>query len=139
MLWKPWCPRSFLLGWAVCKSRPLNASSRGIYGCICQIINRPKELVGDIIVDSTDGGAKIGNKYLTQDSNNETSCIETVSSVTHEGRETITISIGSGICVSYKCLTESFSKDNAMLTKTRLIIEHQEESNRTATKSSHEY
>lgn len=49
-------------------------------------INRPKKLVGDIIVDRIDGVTKIGNKSLTQDSNSETCRIETVSGVTHEWR-----------------------------------------------------
>lgn len=100
------------------------------------IQNRPIEIVG---VVSTEATSSIGNESINQSFNNETCRLETVSSVTHDGRETITISIGCGPLVKYECLTESFSSDDALQTKTLLNIAYQDESNRTAIESVHEY
>lgn len=88
-------------------------------------IQCPKELVG---VVSTKATSSIGTCRL-----------ETVSSVTYDGQETITISIGSGALVKYECFTESFSNDDALQTNTFLNIAYQDESNRTAIESAHEY
>ncbi len=58
-------------------------------------INRSKKFVGEIISDSTNVVAESCNNSLTTNWNNETCRIETLSSVTHDGCGTITISIGS--------------------------------------------
>lgn len=100
------------------------------------IQNRPIEIVG---VFSTEATGSIGNESINQNFNNETCRLETVSSVTYDGRETITISIGCGALVKYECLTESFSSDEALQTKMLLNVTYQDESNRTAMESVHEY
>lgn len=74
------------------------------------------------------------------ESPNKQSCrIETVSSVTHEGRETLTISMGSGLLVDYKYLSESSSTENTTQTETILRITYQDESGSQATASEHVY
>ena len=100
------------------------------------IQNRPIEIVG---VVSTEATGSIGNETINQSFNNETCRLETVSSVTYDGRETITISIGSGALVKYECLTESLSNDEALQTKMLLNVTYQNESNCTAMESVHEY
>lgn len=103
-------------------------------------LQRPKELVGVVSTETTGGiGQSSGNKSGTENINSDTCRVETVASVTYDGRETITISIGSGALVKYECLTESFSSDEALHTKTLLNIAYQDESNRTAIESFHEY
>lgn len=103
------------------------------------IQNRPKETNGEVITNNAEEVAEGINKSLAQDGNNETCRIETVSSVTYEGRETVTISIGNGPLVHYQGLTVSSSTDDVILTKTILSITYQEEPNRIDTKSVHEY
>lgn len=103
------------------------------------IQNRPKETIREVITNNAEEVAEGINKSLAQDGNNETCRIETVSSVTYGGRETITISIGNGPLVHYQSLTMSSSTDNTTRTETILRITYQEESDRIDTKSVHEY
>lgn len=86
----------------------------------------PMKSVGKVITDNAEGL-------------NESCRIETVSSVTYEGREVITISIGNGSLVHYQYATASSSTDDTMRTETILRITYQEESNRTDTETVHEY
>ena len=79
------------------------------------------------------------NNSITTGIHNDTCRVETVSSVTQEGRETIIISIGCGALVKYECFTESFSNDDILQTKTLLSITYQNETNRTAIESFHEF
>lgn len=105
------------------------------------IRNRPME-GSQVFVTETNGPESVmtaeeAEKSLSADTD---SCrIETVASVTHEGQETLTISIGSGTLVKYASATESFSSDDALHTKTILTIAYQDESNRSAFESVHEY
>ncbi len=101
--------------------------------------NRPKEVIEAVTTNNAEGSAESRNKSLARGRYNETCRIETVSSVTYEGRETVTISAGNGPLAHYQCLTASTSNDDTMRTETILRITYQEESNHTGTESVHEY
>ncbi len=90
------------------------------------IRNNPMETAGDVVTDNAEGFK-------------ETCRIETVSSVTYEGREVITISIGNGSLVHYQYATVSSSTDDTMQTETILKITYREESDGTDFESVHEY
>lgn len=96
--------------------------------------NRPAEIVGAVSTETTSG-----IKEYSESINNETCHLETVSSVTYDGRETITISIGCGALVTYACLAESISSDDVLQTTTLLSIAYQDGSNPIAIESVHEY
>ena len=107
---------------------PIMRHHEAFMDAFIKYIQRPKEPVGAVFTEAIGG------------TGNESTCrLETVSSVTHDGRETITISIGCGPLVKYECLTESFSSDDALQTQMLLNVTYQDESNRTAMESVHEY
>lgn len=78
-------------------------------------------------------------KNVGPNSSEATCRIETVSSVTYDGRETMTISIGRGALVKFVYVTENISSDDVLHTKTLLRISYTDESNRTGIESAHEY
>lgn len=107
------------------------------------IRNRPME-GSQVFVTETKGPESVmtteeAEKSLSTDINTDSCRIETVASVTHEGQETLTISIGSGTLVKFESATESFSSGDTLQTKTLLEITYQDESNRSAFESVHEY
>ena len=107
---------------------PIMRHHEAFMDAFIKYIQRPKEPVGAVFTEAIGG------------TGNESTCrLETVSSVTYDGRETITISVGCGALVKYKCITESFSSDDALHTITLLNITYQDESNRTTIESVHEY
>ena len=85
------------------------------------------------------GAISSGTTYLSKSPYTDSCRIETVSSVTHDGREIITISIGIGPLVKYQCITQSSSSKEVMQTNILLNIAYQDESNRSAIESAHEY
>lgn len=99
--------------------------------------SRPTGQVGTIYMETTDSSS--GDESINKGINNETCRVETVSSVTYEGHEIITISIGSGALVEYACLTESYSGDEIIQATTILKIVYQEETDRIVTQSVHEF
>lgn len=84
----------------------------------------------------TDSASQVAEKHSESTSTASESCkIETISSVTYEGQEILTIAVGNGVLVKYHCVFEILDMENEIYNETLLNIENEEDRG----KSVHKY